>query len=167
MHDDAIESNEGTSWADRPTAKQRMAVQREVMRLFDDLAPERAPARAGAPVPAVQRHRSPRGCILQAERAAVSLSWFAALPTDEALGELQMIEWQGTVSLPGSARRSDRAAVAVREVQLQPVLGEAGVCTWRATDGTVYDTDALASHCRDLLERGSATATATEMQRAG
>lgn len=143
-------------WAARPTAKQRTAVQREVVRLLEGLAPERAPARAGAPTPAVRRHRSPRGCVLQADTGAVSVSWFAAAPNDDALGELQLIAWRGTVSLPGSASRSASGAVAVRELQLVPFADEVGGWAWRAADGTVYETDRLTTYCLELLEAESA-----------
>src|SRR5678815_4669739 len=47
-----------------PTVKMRNAAQQEVSRLLDMLAPERAAHRMGAKTVNVERHRTPRGCIL-------------------------------------------------------------------------------------------------------
>ena len=60
------------AWPDRPTAAQRTGAQHAVARLFDALAPQKPPARRDGPAPAIQRHRSPSGCILQAATRAVA-----------------------------------------------------------------------------------------------
>lgn len=142
---------EGT--VERSTLKQRAAVQREVSRLLNDLAPERPPPAREVPLPAVKQHRSPGRCILQSASAAVSVSWFPARPDEDTLGEILVIAWSGTVSLPGSAQRTANQAVPLGQFLLHPVdLGE-GEWEWQeAKSDRVFATPALASYCRDLLE---------------
>jgi hypothetical protein len=176
----------GTRWTDPPTHKARVGVERAVTRLLDALAPERTVIRAARPRQPVERHRTPRGCILQGAAAAVSVSWFPDAASDAAFGELQVLVWRGVVSRPGSAQRGpggativralvlhcdDREAlagraardVAARDVaatdvaQAQSVIVDWG---WRAGDGTRYETDALAAHCLALLAQVVVDATA-------
>jgi hypothetical protein len=141
-----------------PTVKQRNAVQQEVGRLLDALAPERAAHRTGVIRAPIERHRTPRGCILQAPAGAVSVSWFADSAQGAELGELQVVAWRGTVSRPGSSQRSAGAEV-VEELVLRPVDGGASGRAWRAVDGTTYSTDALVEHCLGLLEQWTVTET--------
>jgi hypothetical protein len=145
-------ANDGGGWSAPPTAKERGAVQRAVDRLLDELAPERATGRAVRPPMPIERHRTPRGGILQAPTAAVSVSWFPDAADDAALGELQVVAWRGVVSRPGSATRVEGATVA-RERVLRPVDGGLTGWGWRAEDGTVYDTDALVAECLGMLEQ--------------
>jgi len=135
-----------------PTVKERDAVQQEVSRLLDELAPERAPHHAGKKTNEVDRHRTPRGCVLQAAGGAVTVSWFPDSAQGAELGELQVVAWCGTVSRPGSSRRASGAEV-VEEMVLRPGQGRMGGMVWRATDGTTFSTAALATHCASLLER--------------
>ena len=138
---------------DPPTTKQRTAIQKEVTRLVDELAPVRAPARPGAVLPAVQCHRLPRGCVLQGATRAVSVSWFPASPSESTLGELQLVTWKGTVSLPGSASRRS-GATTTEEMVLAPVeIG--GTWHWQGS-GMDLTTDALVARCRELLEAPAA-----------
>ncbi len=137
-----------------PTVKARNAVQQEVGRLLDALAPERAAHRMGAKANDVERFRTPRGCVLQAKAAAVTVSWFPDSAQGAELGELQVVRWRGTVSHPGSSKRT-AGAVAQEEMVLRPIDSRGGEMEWRATDGTAYSTDALAGHCAALLERGT------------
>jgi len=147
------------AWPDRPTAAQRTGAQHAVARLFDALAPQKPPARREGPAPAIQRHRSPTGCILQATTRALTVSWFPASTNDTTLGELQLITWQGTVSRPGSARRAAGGAVVVQEETFALAPGTVGALgatgdnwLWCAADGTTYDAGALAARCHALLE---------------
>jgi hypothetical protein len=135
-----------------PTVKQRNAVQQEVGRLLDALAPERAAHRTGLQAAEVERHRTPRGCILQARSGAVSVSWFADSAQGAELGELQVVAWRGVVSRPGSSQRAAGATI-VEELVLRP--GERGMqgLNWRSTDGTNYSTDSLVEHCLALLQQ--------------
>jgi hypothetical protein len=135
-----------------PTVKARNAAQQEVSRLLDALAPERAAHRMGAKTSEVERYRMPRGCVLQTRTGAVTVSWFPDSAQGAELGELQVVAWRGTVSHPGSSRRTAGAQV-VEEMVLRPVESRMGGLVWRATDGTTYATDALAAHCEALLER--------------
>jgi hypothetical protein len=133
--------------------KQRAAVQREVSRLLDALAPERPPARRDEPSPSVRLHRSPGRCILQGAARAVSVSWFPGRPDGESLGEMVVTTWRGTVSLPGGAQRAAGRAEELETVLLVPVE-EAGAWHWRPQSGDkAFDTPALASYCQELLEQ--------------
>ena len=133
-----------------PTIKERNAVQQEVGRLLDAFAPERAAHRMGAKED-VERHRTPRGCILQAAAGAVTVSWFPDSAQGAELGELQVMAWRGTVSRPGSSQRASGAQV-VEELVLRPVE-KLGTLVWRATDGSTYTTDRLVAHASEMLER--------------
>ena len=139
-------------WPAPPSQKARQDVKRAVDRLLDALAPERVMSRAPRlPVP-VERHRTPRGCVLQAAGAAVSVTWFPDAATELAFGALQVTAWQGVVSRPGSAHRELAGATVTSETTLVPVGGGPDGWTWRAAEGTAYDTDALVAHCAALLE---------------
>ena len=136
-----------------PTVKERNAVQQEVSRLFDVLAPERAAHRVDAKTTnVVDRHRTPRGCVLQAAAGAVTVSWFPDSGQGADLGELQVVAWHGTVSRPGSSRRASGARVEEQMV-LRPGDSPRGGMVWRTTDGTSFSTDSLAAYCETLLER--------------
>jgi hypothetical protein len=139
-------------WAAPPSHKSRHDVKRAVDRLLDALAPERVVSRAPRIAVPVERHRTPRGCVLQAAAAAVSVTWFPEAATHLAFGELQVTAWQGVVSRPGSAHREREGATVTSETTLVPVEGGPEGWGWRAADGTVYDTDALVAHCAALLE---------------
>ena len=144
-----------------PTHKARNAVQQEVSRLLDALAPERAAHRMGLRTNEVERYRMPSGCVLQAPAGAVTVSWFPDSAQGAELGELQVVVWRGTVSHPGSSKRTAGAQV-VEEMVLRPVesRGGGGGLEWRRTDGTTYSTDALAARCTTLLERWTNTSDA-------
>lgn len=156
MHVDATTTLSASALGagDPPTTKQRTAIQKEVTRLVDELAPVRAPARPGAVQPAVQCHRLPRGCVLQGATRAVSVSWFPAAASEPSLGELQLVSWRGTVSLPGSASRRSGATM-VDEVVLAPVESD-GAWHWQG-GGTDLTTDALVARCRELLDTPAAS----------
>ena len=140
------------SWRAPATAKAKAAVQRAVTALLDELAPERVLTRsARLPAAAVEQHRTPTGCVLQAATAAVSVSWFAGAGAHPALGELHIVVWRGTVTRPGTPRRREGATL-VGETVLQPIERPADGCAWRAADGSEYDTAALAAFCTRLLD---------------
>jgi hypothetical protein len=119
--------------------------------LLDSLAPERPPARAGRPQPELQTLRSARGCILQTDTRAVSVSWFSVADSAATLGELQVIVWDGVVARPGSANRATSGAVSLGETLLRPAEVEGDAWAWRATDGAVWDTPTLVARCHALL----------------
>ena len=135
-----------------PTVKERNVVQQEVSRLLDVLAPERAAHRVDTKSNEVERHRTPRGCVLQAAAGAVTVSWFPDSAQGADLGELQVVAWRGTVSRPGSSQRASGAEVEEQMV-LRPGDSPRGGMVWRTTDGTSFSTDSLAAHCETLLER--------------
>jgi hypothetical protein len=146
-----------TPWAAPPSVKARGSVQRAVTDLLDALAPERVVSRAPRiPVP-VERHRTPRGCVLQAAAAAVTVTWFPDAAADATIGELQVTAWRGVVSRPGSAHRAPGGASVASELTLVPVDRGADGWAWRAADGTIYDTEALVAHCGAVLEQLVAT----------
>ena len=138
-------------WTSPPTAKERNAVQRAVTALLDELAPERVVSRAERIAVPVEQHRTPNGCVLQAPTAAVSVSWFPDADEDSALGELDVVVWRGVVSRRGAPPRREGAKIA-GELTLRPVEEPSGGFAWRSADGKIYDTDALAAKCLELLE---------------
>ena len=135
----------------RPTAKEKSAVQRAVNRLLDGLAPERVIKRTEQAPARVEQHRTPAGCVLQARNAAVSVSWFSDR-REQTIGELHVNVWKGTVSRGGVSYRKPERAVVVEELVLKPVSGEADTSLWRTEDGREFDTPTLQAHCLELLE---------------
>ncbi|HJP85688.1 MAG TPA: hypothetical protein VJ852_06840 [Gemmatimonadaceae bacterium] len=133
-----------------PTSKIRNNVQRSVNALLDGLAPERTISRGEEPKKAIEQHRTPTGCVLQAENAAVSVSWFAGAGSDPLLGELQVLVWQGVVTRRGSPRRKEGATV-VREMSLRPIEEPRNDRIWRASDSSEYSNLDLAAVCNKLL----------------
>ena len=140
-----------TPWSGSRSAKEKNAVQRAVTALLDELAPERVLKRVEQLKGAVEQHRTPTGCILQAPKAAVSVSWFADAADDAPLGELHVVAWSGVVARRGSPRKPDGAKV-MKELVLRPSESPSDDFVWRATDGTEYDTAALVAQCLAMLE---------------
>ena len=143
--------NPGSVWTNAPTAKERNALQREVVALLDELAPEKVLTRGEPLRLPVEQHRTPEGCVLQAPTAALSVSWFAAGGGNRSLGELRIIVWRGVVSRRGSRARRDSAHV-VRELVFQPIERPTSAKVWRDASGEEYDTASLASMCLTLLK---------------
>src|SRR5438094_2424860 len=85
-------------WSASQSVKEKNAVQRAVTALLDDLAPERVLSRGERVPVAIEQHRTPTGCVLQAATAALSVSWFGDSGTQEAPGELHVLVWRGVVS---------------------------------------------------------------------
>ena len=139
-------------WQSAPTSRTRNNVQRSVNALLDDLAPERSITRSEEPKKIIEQHRTPTGCVLQAEKAAVSVSWFAASGSDPLLGELQVLVWQGVVTRRGSPRRKEGATV-VSELSLRPIEEPRNDCVWRANDSSEYSNLDLAALCNQLLRQ--------------
>jgi hypothetical protein len=138
-------------WSSSPSAKAKNAVQRSVTQLLDELAPERVLKRVGQVEGAVEQHRTPNGCVLQAADCAVSVSWFAEATKDSALGELHILVWRGKVARRGTTR-APKGATIVADLILHPIEPPAADCLWQATDGARYDTASLAAKCLALLE---------------
>lgn len=151
------DANAITDWGSnrQRAARQRAAVQREVVRLLDALAPERPPARHDAPTPDVRAYRWPSRCILQGADQALSVSWFPAGADDVALGEMLVIVWDGTVALPGSARQVSVDPVAKHQLLLHPEERDDGAWSWRGPEGGSpdFDCEELATYCRAQLQR--------------
>jgi hypothetical protein len=141
----------GPNWSASPSAKAKTAVQRSVTALLDELAPERVLSRVGQLKGRVEQHRTPTGCVLQAADCAVSVSWFADATKDAALGELHVVVWRGKVARRGSAP-PPKGATIIADLVLRPIEPPAVDCLWQASDGTRYDTAALAAKCLALLE---------------
>jgi hypothetical protein len=139
------------SWRAPTSAKAKNAVQRAVTALLDELAPERVLTRSDRLRAPVEQHRTPTGCVLQAATAAVSVSWFAGAGNDPVLGELRVVVWRGIVTRRGAPKRREGATV-VSEMALHPIERPSDECAWRATDGSEYDTAALAALCTRLLD---------------
>lgn len=140
-----------SAWTNAPTAKERNALQREVVALLDELAPEKVLSRGEPLRLPIEQHRTPEGCILQAPTAALSVSWFAGGGGERKLGELRIIVWRGMVSRRGSPARRERATV-VRELVFHPIERPATDKVWHDASGAEYDTPSLATMCLALLK---------------
>jgi hypothetical protein len=134
-----------------PTFKERNAVEREVMRLLDELAPERATPRMNRIPAEVEQHRSPNGCILQSENAALSITWYKEATDQDRVGELQIMLWRGVVSRRGA--RSRTPAELITQEVLNPIEYSTDDAVWVSGTGKRYATAALAAHCLEMLER--------------
>ena len=141
-----------TPWTAVPTAKEKNAVQRAVTALLDELAPERVVKRGDRLTLPVEQHRTPSGCVLQAPKAALSVSWFPEAADDALFGELHVVVWKGIVSRRGSPKRAEGATVT-KELVLRPVERPRDECVWRDDEGKTYDTAALAAQCLALLQK--------------
>lgn len=138
-------------WSGAPTAKERNALQREVVALLDELAPEKVLTRGDPLRLPVEQHRTPSGCVLQAPRAALTVSWFGPAGGDKGLGELRIIVWRGTVTRRGGPARKEGATV-VRELTFHPIERPTTSSIWRDEQGGELDTTSLAARCLALLK---------------
>lgn len=152
------DNNIRRSWDTAPTAKEKSAVQRSVTQLLNVLAPERAVKRGETQHGWVGQHRTPAGCVLQAESAAVSVSWFADSRAQTTVGELHVNVWNGVVSRGGSSYRKPAKASIVTELVLKPMEMSDRGCVWRADDGREFDNNTLAALCNELLDQQVAVA---------
>jgi hypothetical protein len=135
-----------------PSAKEKNFVQKSVVALLDELAPEKVLKRGDRITVPVEQHRTPTGCVLQAARAAVSVSWFVDSGSDKSvLGELHVTVWRGIVARRGMSKSRENATLE-RELVLHPIERPSNDLVWRATDGTEYDTASLASRILAMLE---------------
>lgn len=100
---------------------------------------------------AVEQHRTPTGCVLQAPNAALTVSWFGPAGGDKSLGQMRIIVWQGTVSRRGSPAKKQGATV-VRELVFHPIERPTSEKVWRDEQGQEYDTASLAAACLTLLK---------------
>lgn len=140
-------------WPSFPSAKEKNHVQRAVTALLDALAPEAALTRAERAGVRIEQHRTPEGCVLQGDSAALSVSWFAESTEASALGELHIVVWHGVVSRRGGpARRPGTAASIHSTLVLHPVEQSADGCDWHSSAGARFDTATLGTHCLALLE---------------
>ena len=148
------DSGIGHAWGSAPTAKEKNAIQRSVTALLDALAPERVLKRSDQFRGAIEQHRTPSGCVLQGENAAVSVSWFADTRSQKTLGELHVNVWKGVVSRGGGSHRKRETASIVTELVLLPITSSVDDCLWQTADGKKkFDTAGLAAHCALLLEK--------------
>lgn len=136
-------------WRTAITAKEKSAIQRSVNHLLDVLAPEKTVKRGDQPESSIGQHRTPAGCVLQGDGAAVSVSWFAD-NRGELPGELHVNVWRGEVARRGTYRKPGNATL-VKQVILLPTETSIADCMWRRADGTEFDTQGMAEHCTELL----------------
>lgn len=136
-------------WRTVITAKEKSAIQRSVNHLLDVLAPEKTVKRGDHPESPIGQHRTPAGCILQGDGAAVSVSWFADSRGIEP-GELHINVWRGVVARRGAYKKASNATL-VKQVILLPTETSLPSCMWRRDDGREFDTLSMAEHCTALL----------------
>lgn len=139
-------------WKAPPSSKSKSTVQRAVTALLDDLAPERVLKRSEEVRGSIEQHRTLSGCVLQAEKAALSVSWFSGAGNDPVAGELRVVVWRGIVSRRGSPKRKEGATV-VSEMVFRPIEVPSTDQVWRDGDGAEYTTPALALVCTKLLDQ--------------
>ena len=139
------------AWSSSPAAKVRTAIQRSVVQLLDELAPERVLGKVTQPPATIEQHRTPTGCVLQAADCALSVSWFAEANKTNDLGELHVLVWRGKVTRRGS-RPPPKGATVVTEMVLRPIEAPTDECVWQGDDGVRYDTASLAAKCIALLD---------------
>ena len=141
----------GSPWTTAPTVKEKHALQREVAALLDELAPEKVLTRGDSLRLPVEQSRTTQGCVLQAPSAALSVSWFAASPTEKTLGELHVVAWKGVLSQRGAASRH-KGATIVSEFVFLPIEKPADAKAWRRSDGAEMETTEVAAFCLALLK---------------
>jgi hypothetical protein len=90
--------------------------------------------------------------VLQAEKAALSVSWFSGAANDPSLGELRVVVWRGVVSRRGAPKRREGATV-ISEMVVHPIENPSSETVWRAGDGSQYSTSSLAAACTRLLDQ--------------
>jgi hypothetical protein len=139
-------------WNVSPTQKAKNAVQRSVTALLDELAPERVVRRVEEIPGPIEQHRRPNGCVLQAAKAAVSVTWFPDVGVDAVFGELQVNVWHGSVTRRGAGPVRN-PATTVSEMVLRPIEPPEDGCEWVSSDGTRYSTASLAAKCIALLQQ--------------
>jgi hypothetical protein len=146
------------------TTQQRASAQRELKRLLETLAEELATAAADAPHLGLKLYRAPGWCVMQGDVGALSVSWFPRQFEETSIGDLQVIEWRGIVSLPGARRRAEGGATVVEARVFHPVCTAASQWGWQMVDGErIYTTDDLVLRCltRLPLQGGCGAAQAT------
>lgn len=140
-------------WNLTRSAKAKNAVQRCVTALLDELAPERVLKRVEQLKGEVEQHRTPSGCVLQAETCAVSVSWFPEASKEAELGELHILVWQGKVTRRGGTGggRGAKNARLIEELVVRPDESIVDECAWIGQGGERHDTASLAAKCLALL----------------
>ena len=150
--DNSSTASSAIHWGTAPTSKTRNTIQRSVTALLDALAPERVVKRTEDPPAAIEQHRTPSGCVLQAAQCAVSVSWFPAGAGEETqLGELHILVWSGKVARRG-VPQSLKKPTLLSELVLRPIEPPVDDFIWRATEGARFNTPTLAAQVRSLLD---------------
>ncbi|HEX5437372.1 MAG TPA: hypothetical protein VFW98_09430 [Gemmatimonadaceae bacterium] len=147
-------ASDGTAGITRFTAQQRASGLRELDRLLDALAQELATISASAPGLGLKLYRSPGRCVMQGSVGALSVSWFPSAFEEAAIGDLQVIEWRGIVSLPGGAPTAGRHATIVEAGILHLVWTAASEWAWQQDDDqSPHSSTKLARRWADQLRR--------------
>jgi hypothetical protein len=146
---------DASAWTAGPSVKAKNAVQRNVVALLDELAPQKELTRGDRIKLRVEQHRTPTGCVLQAATAALTVSWFGEADSNAPFGELHVVVWRGVVTRRGAPPIRDGATV-LKELVLFPIEPPSGDRVWRTTDGKEYGTATLAAECLALIEEQTA-----------
>ncbi|MEP6691699.1 MAG: hypothetical protein ABJD07_11110 [Gemmatimonadaceae bacterium] len=138
------------------SAKAMSAASRELGALMGAITKRVETTKAAMVEADVMMHRTPDRLIVQAGRVGLSVSWLRSR-TNNAEGSLLIIDWDGTVTLPGKAALNGAAATVVGEqsLQLDPAdLPESSV-EWRWVSAAVpthaYSSQDLADQCVDRM----------------
>jgi hypothetical protein len=137
------------------THQERTSAHREPMLLMDSLATRYpSPGKHGTPT-GIELRRTPDRCVIQADEVAVSVSWFAPRLGDSTAGELQIISWTGTVTMPGAPARPGKGATMGTARIFHLMRAGAGKWCWRGEgkNGSTYSSEDLVALCAKLLPK--------------
>jgi hypothetical protein len=117
----------------------------EIERELSERCPPRSP----------QTYRTPDRLIVQLDGAGLSVSRMRSPTGIAAEASLLVIEWNGTITQPGSSRARGEHATPLREHVLHANAGRTTTWLWCDVDGgqRVYTSRDLAAQCVHLLLR--------------
>jgi hypothetical protein len=102
-----------------------------------------------------QTYRAPDRVIVQLGDAGLSVSRMRSPTGVAAEASLLVIEWNGTITQPGSSRARGERATPLREHVLRAKAGKTTTWLWSDADGgqRIYTSRDLAAQCVHLLLR--------------
>lgn len=135
------------------THQERTSAQREPMLLLEALASRYPGAGRRESAGGIELRRTPDRCVIQGEASAVSVSWFAPRLGEASAGELQIISWSGTVTMPGAPARPGNTAKMDRVHVFHLTRADGGGWCWRGEgrNEPVYSSEDLIAFCTKLL----------------
>ena len=135
------------------SAKAHSAAARELTALIGEIEEQVAALRTARPGLTLTVRRLPDRCLVQAGPVGLSVSWLRSRANTVADGTLLVIEWNGTMAVPGERPVASGATVAREHALHFDAAGAAW--RWRCDDAAMreYTSADLAAQCVQLLER--------------